>query len=110
MQAWIDKMVQESHDLNILALIPARTSNKWWKTIADTRDEMWVCFIQQRVTFVGAKSGAPFPSAIVYWGHDGDRFCDVFNRLGTVFGRKWSFAQRQERRNERLAQAGLVQG
>jgi hypothetical protein len=112
MPLWINKIVKESDDLDILALIPARTSNKWWKTIAATGpiNAAWVCFIQQRVTFVGAKSGAPFPSAMVYWGHDGDRFCDVFNSLGPVFTRTRSFTQRQERRNERLKKAGLVQG
>jgi len=112
MALWIDKIVEESRDLDILALIPARTSNKWWKTIADTRrmNAAWVCFIQQRITFVGGQGGAPFPSAMVYWGHNGDRFCDVFDCLGPVFTRTWSFTQRQERRNERLKKAGLVQG
>jgi len=108
MAPWINKIVKESDDLEILALIPARTSNKWWMTIADT--EAHVCFVQQRITFVGAKSGAPFPSAMVYWGRSVDRFCDVFRRLGPVYGREWSTAQREEKRNERLIKGGLLHG
>lgn len=45
----------------IVALLPSRTSNNWWHDyVMRKASEIW--FIRNRLTFVGAKSGAPFPS------------------------------------------------
>lgn len=65
MPLWVEKIAKEARcgEIDIVALIPARTSNKWWMTVADT--QRVTCFIQQRVTFVGAKSGAPFPYSVL---------------------------------------------
>lgn len=50
-----------------IALIPARTDTKLWhRTVWPTAQA--ICFWRGRIKFVGAEAGAPFPSALVYWG------------------------------------------
>jgi phage N-6-adenine-methyltransferase len=46
----------------VVCLVPARTDTEWWHKFA-VRGE--VRFLRGRLKFGGAKSGAPFPSAIV---------------------------------------------
>ena len=55
----------------VVCLLPARTSNKWffeyiWDGLTHKpRTGVEVRFLEGRVRFVGAESGAPFPSMIV---------------------------------------------
>ena len=61
---WLDRaydMAQAGH-CTVVCLVPARTDTKWW-----WRTARWgeVRFIMGRIKFVGAESGAPFPSAVV---------------------------------------------
>lgn len=48
-----------------VCLVPARTETKWFQTCwkADA-----IVFLRGRLTFQGAKSGAPFPSCLVVFG------------------------------------------
>jgi len=70
---WLKKAVQESRDGNtvIIALIPARTSTRWWHSTVPFAS---LCvFIKGRLRFhlPGGKPGlhsAGFPSALVAWG------------------------------------------
>lgn len=48
----------------VVCLVPARTDTRWWHTWVVGGDAE-VRFLRGRVKFVGAKAGAPFPSAIV---------------------------------------------
>jgi phage N-6-adenine-methyltransferase len=50
----------------VVCLVPARTDTNWWHDYA-ARGE--VEFLRGRVRFGGAKSGAPFPSAVVVFRH-----------------------------------------
>src|SRR5262249_39145220 len=46
----------------VVLLVPARTDTRWWhEHVADAEGG----FLPGRVRFVEAKSGAPFPSAVV---------------------------------------------
>ena len=50
-----------------VCLVPARTDTRWWHRFA-MRGR--ITFLRGRLTFGGAKKGAPFPSAIViFWGN-----------------------------------------
>ncbi len=73
---WTAKAVVEARDgAEIIMLLPARTDTKWWHRDVATADA--VCFWRGRVVFRGADHGAPFPSALAYWG---DR-AKVFRRV-----------------------------
>lgn len=64
---WTAKMAAEAAEgVEIVALLPARPSTIWWHTHVLTA--RLVAFWRGRLRFVGADSGAPFPSAIIYWG------------------------------------------
>ncbi len=75
MRAYIDGAIDQA-----VLLVPARTDTRWF-------DPLYVyphCFIRGRLRFGGAKSGAPFPSAVVYLGPHVARFVDVFGALGRI--------------------------
>jgi len=64
----IVKWMKKAHDEAflggnlIVCLVPARTDTGWWHDYAMRGD---IRFLRGRIKFVGAKSGAPFPSALV---------------------------------------------
>ena len=55
----------------VVALVPTRTDTRWWhqhvydRTRAAFRPGVSVRFLKGRVRFVGASSGAPFPSVVI---------------------------------------------
>lgn len=61
---WLEKAWQEAcKGATTVCLIAARPDTKYWHNI------VWqyaraICFIRGRIKFVGAKHGAPFPSAL----------------------------------------------
>lgn len=82
--AWVDRLVSAYENGEIteaVALLPARVDTGWWEKL---RAYTW-CAVRGRLRFVGAESGAPFPSAIVYLGGDDTLFNDVFGELGIVY-------------------------
>lgn len=63
----IDKWMRKAYEsaqlgATVVCLIPARTDTQWWHSYAAKGE---VRFRKGRIKFVGAESGAPFPSAIV---------------------------------------------
>lgn len=63
-----------------LALLPARTDTAWFQPV-----HAWPrCWLRGRLRFAGAESSAPFPSVVVYFGPDVERFGRVFGSLGPV--------------------------
>lgn len=72
----------EVGDAEIIMLVPARTDTTWWhKTVPYSKA---FCLIAGRLTFLGAKYPAPFPSALVYFGKSNDSFARTFDPLGWV--------------------------
>lgn len=56
----------------VVMLIPARTDTRYWHDYVMKAEE--VRFLKGRLKFVGAKSSAPFPSAIIVFGNkEGER-------------------------------------
>ena len=49
----------------VVCLVPARTDTRWWHDYAMKGK---VRYLRGRIRFVGARYGAPFPSAIVVFG------------------------------------------
>jgi phage N-6-adenine-methyltransferase len=60
---WMGKAFEQAAGgATVVCLVPARTDTRWWHRWA-LRGE--IRFVKGRIRFVGAKSNAPFPSAIV---------------------------------------------
>jgi hypothetical protein len=74
---WAEKAVQEAQrGVEIIMLVPSRTDTRWW---GHTFDACQVCaFWKGRITFVGAKAPAPFPSCLFYFGARRRRFSWAF--------------------------------
>lgn len=66
-----------------IALLPARTETDWWASL----DAEYICFIHGRLAFSDGETSAPFPSAAVYLGPNGQGFADTFAELGPVYRR-----------------------
>jgi phage N-6-adenine-methyltransferase len=60
---WMRKAYEESlKGATVVCLVPARTDTAWWHDYAMKGE---ITFIRGRLRFGEAKSGAPFPSAVV---------------------------------------------
>jgi len=82
---WIATAYQESLDSKIVVmLLPARTDTKWFHNwIMGKASE--VRFIQGRIKFEGATTGAPFPSMVVIYDHRRVRRVESTMLDGTFF-------------------------
>jgi len=88
-EPWIEKCRAEAaHGAEIVALVPARTDPIWMQRDGFTAQR--ICFWRGRIRFQGAAAGAPFPSALLYWGGNGPRFAAVFSDHGRIV-RSWPF-------------------
>lgn len=85
---WVNKLRTEysaGRVTEAVALLPARTDTAWMLPLLR---ECPVCFVQARLRFSGHKSGAPFPSAVVYLGSRPDKFALAFGDIGVVMQRQ----------------------
>lgn len=83
---WIDKCYRTTlHNLatEIVLLVPSRTDTRWFQKAVRTC-ECWAAW-RGRLTFLGAKSAAPFPSALFYWGYRPEVFRNVMETRAHVF-------------------------
>ncbi len=81
---WVDLLYDEwqaGHVEEAIALLPARTDTKWIRRLR----QLPRCFIAGRLRFHGAHSGAPFPSVLVYFGDNSERFIDAFRDIGDTY-------------------------
>lgn len=64
---WTERAASESvWGTEVIGLLPVRTDCGWWhRDVARCR---LICFWARRIKFLGARSGAPFPSAVCLWG------------------------------------------
>jgi len=98
---WVAKAVESTLWGTItVCLLPARTDTGWWHDFIARATH--VEFIRHRVRFVGAKSSAPFPSALVVFAPEGTELSDLLgigrkngnSILGGAFqGRGWVVTQ-----------------
>lgn len=82
---WVAKASSEAgvHDAEVIMLLPAAVdTGRWQHVIFPTAQA--VCWIKGRVKFIGAAQGAPFASALVYWGQHTEMFSTA-SSLGRVF-------------------------
>lgn len=62
---WVKRAYQESDEMLIVALLPARTDTKWFHDYIYGKAE--IRFVKGRLKFGGSKNSAPFPSMVVIW-------------------------------------------
>jgi phage N-6-adenine-methyltransferase len=61
---WMRKAYEESRrGATVVCLVPSRTDTNWWHEWAMKADE--IRLVRGRLTFEGAETSAPFPSAVV---------------------------------------------
>ncbi len=84
---WIQKCVDEAREgAEIILLCAARVDTKWFQDLIFNTAAA-ICFWKGRIRFIDGntgKQGDPsfFPSAIVYWGPNIDKFTDAFEGKG----------------------------
>lgn len=80
---WIEKASKEK--ATTVCLIPARPDTKvWHETIF--KKAQGICFIKGRLKFGGNKNSAPFPSAIIVFGHYlTEKQIEVLENLGKLY-------------------------
>lgn len=81
--AWVERMktAYEAGEISdAIALLPARTDTVWFQTLADYR----MCFVRGRLRFSQSENSAPFPSVVVYLGHDESTFWEYFHDIGFI--------------------------
>ena len=78
---WVEKSSRQSQLGNtVVMLLPARTDTKWFHDYIYEKPGVHYRFIRGRLKFVGAKSGAPFPSmVVVFEGKLGDAKARLWN-------------------------------
>jgi hypothetical protein len=78
----------KQHGSEVLALVPVATNTGHWKKYVFGKATA-ICFLYDtRLKFLvnglnGGK-GAPMSCAMIYWGHNYDRFFTVFRKFGAV--------------------------
>lgn len=82
LNSWAAKMALEgAFGIELIGLVPARVDTQWFRPLwcADA-----ICFWEGRIKFLGASTGAPFPSALPYFGPRVDAFYNAFSPVGKV--------------------------
>lgn len=83
---WVRRLCDQYRDESVaeaIALLPARTYTEWFALLRDYPR----CFVRGRLRFSGHANTAPFPSMVVYLGHNVDRFRAAFDDLGDLYVR-----------------------
>lgn len=84
-EGWMKRcQIEAEKGAEIVALVPARTDTRWFHSSCALPRAQAICFWKGRLTFRGAPTCAPFPSALVYWGPRPERFAEVFSPYGFV--------------------------
>ncbi len=81
---WVGKCADEASEdvCDIIQLVPNRPGPRWYRAAQDAATAM--VGLDKRLTFVGAPTCAPFPSALFYYGPRPYLFCHVFQDDGDV--------------------------
>ena len=87
---WLAKcaLTHQKFDSEILALVPVATNTGHWKQSVFGQAKA-ICFLYDtRLKFLengsGAGKGAPMACAMIYWGHNYDKFYNTFIEFGAV--------------------------
>jgi hypothetical protein len=81
-----------------VVLLPARTDTRWCWAFVPGRP---YCYLRSRIRFPGHRSGAPFPSMVVYLGARESDFLEEFADIAWGVARSGAtyFSDRNKKRN-----------
>lgn len=79
LQATTRPLYQNAEASQAMLLVPARTDTEWFSGLWHARYTL--AFIYGRLKFGAATAGAPFPSILVYYGPNTDRFYHIFDEI-----------------------------
>ena len=85
---WISRLCEEysaGRTVAAIAIVPARTDDRWWIEIADHAAA--VCFIEEQYKSVESGLSSAQPLAAFYVGKDPGAFSQAFAHLGNVWDR-----------------------
>jgi site-specific DNA-methyltransferase (adenine-specific) len=89
---WTGKLTREidaaERNLECILLVPARTDTRWFRTDIVGRANR-ILFLTGRLNFDDGPVGAPFPSCLVYYGVNGDRFEQFWKALDVGWIWRW---------------------
>ena len=81
--AWIAKGAYEAAlGASVLILVPARPGSRWYRNARSHADA--IAELHGRLTFVGAATGAPFPSVVIAMGVSWRRFARAFGDIADI--------------------------
>lgn len=81
---WAAKCALEAMDgCEVVLLVPARPDTAWWHEAVVPHAKA-ICFWRGRLSFLGAPAGAPFPSAVIYYGKRTEAFGEAFHDAGWI--------------------------
>src|SRR5579859_2475954 len=66
----------------LIVLITSDTSANWWHDYVLSADR--ICYIRGRVKHGNSDQAAKFPSALAYWGEQGNKFAAAFQYMGHI--------------------------
>jgi hypothetical protein len=100
---WIGKCetAYTTYNSEVLALIPVATNTTHWKKYIFGK-ATGICFLYDtRLKFLVNGStdnkGAPMACAIIYWGNNYDKFCEIFSQFGaTIDGKCINFREKHK--------------
>jgi len=87
---WVHKLRREwrrGEMIEAIALLPARVDTEWFDLLTAETDDLVLCFLHGRLTFVGNSDPAPFPSLAAYLGRHQRKFASVFLDHGSIWVR-----------------------
>lgn len=95
---WFKKMHSVARmsmlDKEIIALVPGAYETKAWRNFVWYGGADAVCLLKKRTKFLGAGCGAKFPTALIYWGENAERFARHFDpSLGMVIPTSFPFPE-----------------
>ena len=90
-KAWVRKLLEEERAGRVtaaVALVPGGPGSEWWEALGDAADAL--CLSSGRLRFLtatGARGGAPFPSAVFFFGERTASATIHFAQVGQVWQR-----------------------
>jgi len=81
-ESWVARWIKataSNEASQAMLLVPARTDTEWFSGLWHARYTL--AFINGRLKFGAATAGAPFPSILVYYGPNTDRFYQIFDDI-----------------------------
>lgn len=80
LRPWAEKAIYMYHtSCQGIMLTPCRPDTEWYDILASNATA--IAEVRGRLKFKGCVQSAQFPSALFYFGHNPNKFCEVFSKI-----------------------------